>query len=155
MEIAALIALLAPLAGLLLALPFYLRGSKLVHWPILASCIAATAASLALAYQVSNGGSLDRTIYRWMGSAELSVDFGLRIDFLSASVLWMVCLVSTLIHVYAVGYMKEDPSYGRFFLYFHFFFFSMVGLLTAHNYLQRYMFWEGVGLASFLLIGFW
>src|ERR1700688_3770423 len=112
---AALIVLLQPVAGLLLAAPLYARGSRLVAWPILASCAAATAASLWLPFPASQGAVADPT--RWRGGAvgDTSVDFGLRIDGLTASVLWMVCLVSTLIHVYAVGYMHDDAGYGRFF----------------------------------------
>ncbi|MBI2362379.1 MAG: NADH-quinone oxidoreductase subunit L [Elusimicrobia bacterium] len=85
----------------------------------------------------------------------MQVHFGLLLDPLSVSVLSMVAVVGFLIHIYAVGYMRHDAAFSRFFLYFHLFFFAMVGLLTSDNYLQLYLFWEGVGLASFLLIGFW
>src|SRR5207244_6161471 len=67
----------------------------------------------------------------------------------------MLSVVGTAIHFYAVEYMADDRDVGRFFLYFHFFFLSMLGLLVADNYLQMYLFWEAVGLSSFLLIGFW
>jgi len=67
----------------------------------------------------------------------------------------MVASVGTLIHLYSTEYMRGDPGYGRFFLCLHFFFLSMVGLLVSDNYLQMYLFWEGVGAASYLLIGFW
>jgi NADH-quinone oxidoreductase subunit L len=142
----------APLAGVLIGAALHGSGSKKVHWPILLSSAIAVAASLSLAYA---GKSVELPLWAWMTGTVKPLVFSLRADGLTISILWMVCLVSALIHVYAVEYMHDDPSFGRFFLYFHFFFFSMVGLLTSGNYLQMYMFWEGVGLASFLLIGFW
>ncbi|MBI5242919.1 MAG: NADH-quinone oxidoreductase subunit L [Elusimicrobia bacterium] len=150
----------APVSALLLGFfvfrPYWPRKT---HWPMLASCAAVTVASIHLAVQIHDGriagGSWELTAYRWACAGSWRVDFGVLVDGLSISVLGMVSLVSTLIHVYAAGYMAEDPSFCRFFLYFHFFFLSMVGLLVSNNYLQMYVFWEGVGLASYLLIGFW
>ncbi|MFA6029023.1 MAG: NADH-quinone oxidoreductase subunit L [Elusimicrobiota bacterium] len=143
---------LALLAGYFL---FGGRWSRRAHWPPLLSCAAVAASALWLAWQVRHGLVIDSTAWRWLSAGSFSVDFGVRIDGLSASVLAMVSVVGALIHVYAVGYMQGDEGYARFFLYFHFFLLSMVGLLVSNSYLQMYLFWEGVGLASFLLIGFW
>ena len=164
---AALVCLVAPLAALAAGFAFFHRRKPgLTHWPILLSCAIVTAASWWLAAQMLAGApALDRTLWTWMsaggpapggpGPGGLSVDFGLRVDGLGAAVLAMVTLVSGLIHAYAVGYMRGDPGFSRFFLYFHLFLFSMIGLVLSNNYLQLYLFWEGVGLASYLLIGFW
>ncbi|MBI3548045.1 MAG: NADH-quinone oxidoreductase subunit L [Elusimicrobia bacterium] len=148
--------LLAPIAALAAAFfVFHRFWPKKTHWPILASCGVVTACSWWLAARVLHGEAWDDTLFQWIAVSGFQVEFGMRIDGLSASVLAMVTLVGTLIHVYAVGYMEEDPGFSRFFMYFHLFFFSMIGLLVSNNYVQLYGFWEGVGLASFLLIGFW
>jgi NADH-quinone oxidoreductase subunit L len=126
---------------------------------MLLSCVAVSAASIWMTVRIHDGfipGNVwELSVYRWAAAGSFALDFGLRVDGLSASILTMVSIVSTFIHLYAVGYMAEDRSFSRFFLYFHFFFLSMVGLLVADNYLQMYLFWESVGLASYLLIGFW
>ncbi len=144
--------------ALALALAFFLfhrRLARRTHWPILASCAVVTLAAADLALRAWRGEAWDQTLFTWIVGGPWSVEFGIRIDALCVSVLAMVAVVGTLIHVYAVGYMAHDPGFSRFFLYFHLFFFSMIGLLVSNNYLQLYLFWEGVGLASYLLIGFW
>ncbi|HAH05836.1 MAG TPA: NADH-quinone oxidoreductase subunit L [Elusimicrobia bacterium] len=160
MQTAALVLFAAPVSALLLGFFVFRRWRpEKTHWPMLLSCAAVTAASLWMCVRIHDGFIPDNVwelpVYRWACAGSFVLEFGLRVDGLSAAVLGMVSLVSTLIHLYAVGYMAEDRSFNRFFLYFHFFFLSMVGLLVADNYLQMYVFWEGVGLASFLLIGFW
>ena len=122
---------------------------------MLASCVIIAIASLVLASAVQSGGYWEFPLYRWIATKGFDVDFGIQLDSLSAYVLAMVCVVGGLIHFYAVSYMRDDPGFSRFFLYFHFFLFSMIGLILSNNYLQMYLFWECVGLASFLLIGFW
>ncbi|MBI5596946.1 MAG: NADH-quinone oxidoreductase subunit L [Elusimicrobia bacterium] len=153
---AALVLLAAPLAAL--AFGFFVTHRvrpRTTHLPILASCAAVAAASLALLGGALGGASWSGRLFTWISAAGVQVHFGLLLDPLSVSVLSMVAVVGFLIHIYAVGYMRHDAAFSRFFLYFHLFFFAMVGLLTSDNYLQLYLFWEGVGLASFLLIGFW
>ncbi|MBI4425898.1 MAG: NADH-quinone oxidoreductase subunit L, partial [Elusimicrobia bacterium] len=153
----AAVALGAPLAALALGF-FWLhrRSPRHAHWPILASCAAVTVAAWAAAWQLYAGApAVDQTLWRWSWAGGMGVDFGIRLDGVGAAVLAMVSLVGALIHAYAVGYMREDPGFSRFFLYFHLFLFAMIGLLLSNNYLQLYVFWEGVGLASYLLIGFW
>jgi formate hydrogenlyase subunit 3/multisubunit Na+/H+ antiporter MnhD subunit len=98
---------------------------------------------------------VDVPVWTWMSAAEWGVSAGVRVDGLSASVLAMVSLVGALIHVYAAGYMKDDPGFSRFFLIFHLFYLAMIGLLLSNNYVQLYLFWELVGACSYLLIGFW
>ncbi|MBI5201720.1 MAG: NADH-quinone oxidoreductase subunit L, partial [Elusimicrobia bacterium] len=153
----ALVILGAPLAAQHLGF-FVINRVKpsAAHWPILAACAAAAVAAWTLAARFLHGApAIDEGLGTWMTAGSLSVEFGLRVDGLNAAVLAMVTLVGGLIHAYAVGYMREDKGFSRFFLYFHLFLFSMLGLLLSNNYLQLYLFWEGVGLASYLLIGFW
>ena len=91
----------------------------------------------------------------WFASGALKVDWALRIDSLTAVMLIVVNTVSALVHLYSVGYMSEDPSRPRFFAYLSLFTFAMLMLVTADNLAQMFFGWEGVGLASYLLIGFW
>ena len=91
----------------------------------------------------------------WIRSGSFSVDFAFYLDQLSLVMLLVVTGVGFLIHVYSVGYMWEDPSYYRFFSYLNLFMFFMLTLVLSANYLMMFIGWEGVGLASYLLIGFW
>src|SRR6266568_7035363 len=91
----------------------------------------------------------------WMTSGALKVDWALRVDTLTAVMLVVVTTVSSLVHLYSIGYMHEDPSRPRFFAYLSLFTFAMLMLVTADNLVQMFFGWEGVGLASYLLIGFW
>src|SRR3990167_2486593 len=94
-------------------------------------------------------------LFTWIASGGLQVDWSLRIDSLVAVMLVVVTTVSALVHVYSIGYMSEDPHRPRFFSYLSLFTFAMLMLVTADNLVQLYFGWEGVGLASYLLIGFW
>jgi NADH-quinone oxidoreductase subunit L len=91
----------------------------------------------------------------WFASGDLKIDWALRIDSLTAVMLVVVTTISGLVHLYSVGYMAEDPYRPRFFSYLSFFTFAMLMLVTADNLVQMFFGWEGVGLASYLLIGFW
>ena len=146
----------APVAAILFGF-FVMRRYKpeWTHLPILASCAAITGASAMIAAYVYAGRGFDQPVMRWAVVGDWGVSFGLRIDGPSAAVLTMVAFVGSLIHVYAAGYMKGDPGFSRFFIVFHLFFLAMIGLLTANDYVQMYLFWELVGLASYLLVGFW
>jgi|SRR5579883_1858200 NADH-quinone oxidoreductase subunit L len=95
------------------------------------------------------------TLFSFIGSADLHSAWLLRIDPLTAVMLVVVTTVSSLVHIYSIGYMEEDPYKPRFFSYLSFFTFAMLMLVTADNLLQLFFGWEGVGLASYLLIGFW
>ncbi len=152
---------IAPVAAILVGF-FVMRPLKpeWTHWPILASCLVVTTCALALLMPYLSqiptpGSSFDQVLWRWAAVGKWGVDFGLRIDGVNVPVLAMVAVVGSLIHVYAAGYMKGDPGFSRFFLVFHLFFLAMIGLLTANNYVQMYLCWELVGVASYLLIGFW
>ena len=94
-------------------------------------------------------------LFRWVASGDLDVSWGIRVDTLTAVMLVVVNTVSALVHVYSIGYMAEDDSRPRFFAYLSLFTFAMLMLVTSDNFLQLFFGWEGVGLASYLLIGFW
>ena len=91
----------------------------------------------------------------WIRSGDLIVDWSLRVDALTSVMLVVITSVSALVHLYSWGYMAEDPSQPRFFAYLSLFTFAMLMLVTANNLVQMFFGWEGVGLASYLLIGFW
>ena len=95
------------------------------------------------------------SIYTWMGAGDFSVDIAYRIDQLSLIMTLVVTGVGALIHVYATGYMAEDRSFWKFFAYLNLFIFMMLNLVLADNLLLLFLGWEGVGLCSYLLIGFW
>ncbi len=97
----------------------------------------------------------ERDIYTWINSGELRVPIGFRIDALSIIMCLVVTGVGFLIHVYSVGYMHDDPGFKRFFIYLNLFVFMMLLLVTGNNLLLMFVGWEGVGLCSYLLIGFW
>src|SRR6266496_6741099 len=97
----------------------------------------------------------DQVIYTWVTSGDFQVSFGLLFDPLSAVMLMIVTGVGLLIHIYSAGYMEDDPGFWRFFSYMNFFIFAMVLLVSADNFLFLLVGWGLVGLASFLLIGFW
>ena len=94
-------------------------------------------------------------VMRWIEVADLDLRWILRVDTLTAIMLVVVTTISSLVHLYSIGYMAEDPHRARFFAYLSLFTFAMLMLVTADNFLQMFFGWEGVGLASYLLIGFW
>jgi NADH-quinone oxidoreductase subunit L len=95
------------------------------------------------------------SIFPWIVSGDLKTEWALRIDTLSAVMLVVVCTISAFVHLYSIGYMEEDPYRPRFFSYLSLFTFAMLMLVTADNLVQLFFGWEGVGLMSYLLIGFW
>src|ERR687890_1334790 len=106
--------------------------------------------------QVGFGDGATRVqVAQWMSVGDLQVDWAFRIDTLTAMMLVVVNTVSSLVHLYSIGYMHEDPHRPRFFAYLSLFTFAMLMLVTADNLAQMFFGWEGVGLASYLLIGFW
>ncbi|MCV7173652.1 NADH-quinone oxidoreductase subunit L [Mycobacterium manitobense] len=148
-----------PLAG---AAVLLLAGRRTDRWGHLLGCAAAIASFVVGA--VLFAGMLGReaedravveTLYSWVPVAGLQVDFGLQLDQLSMCFVLLITGVGSLIHVYSVGYMKSDVGRRRFFAYLNLFLAAMLLLVLADNYLGLYMGWEGVGLASYLLIGFW
>jgi NADH-quinone oxidoreductase subunit L len=116
--------------------------------------------AFALALRIALGFSSEAAPYvfnlaHWIRSGSFSADFAFYLDQLSLVMLLVVTGVGFLIHIYSVGYMADDPSYYRFFTYLNLFMFFMLTLILANNYLMMFVGWEGVGLASYLLIGFW
>jgi len=99
--------------------------------------------------------TIEVPIANWITSGELEINWSLRIDTLTAVMLVVVNTVSSLVHLYSIGYMHEDPARARFFSYLSLFTFAMLMLVTSDNLVQMFFGWEGVGLASYLLIGFW
>jgi len=99
--------------------------------------------------------SSNKLIFNWISSGNFIVNWSINIDPLTSVMLVIVSLISSIIHFYSIGYMRSDPHKARFMAYLSLFTFSMLILVTADNFLQLYFGWEGVGLCSYLLIGFW
>ncbi|MCW2391218.1 NADH-quinone oxidoreductase subunit L [Sphingobium sp. B1D7B] len=108
-----------------------------------------------ISYLTGNAQPQIVELFTWMRSGTLDVSWALRVDSLTATMLVVITSVSALVHLYSWGYMDEDPDQPRFFAYLSLFTFAMLMLVTANNLLQMFFGWEGVGLASYLLIGFW
>lgn len=104
---------------------------------------------------VDNLPEYNANLYTWGMSGNFQFNIGFLVDRLSAIMMAVVTFVSLLVHIYSIGYMHDDPGYQRFFSYIALFTFAMLMLVSANNFLQLYFGWEGVGLASYLLIGFW
>ena len=111
--------------------------------------------SLLALYDVATGHPVNVPLYTWLTSGNLDIHIGIAIDRLTAVMLVLVTTVSTLVHIYTIGYMHKEPGYARFFAYIALFTFSMLMLVMADNLLQLFVFWEAVGLCSYLLIGHW
>ncbi len=111
--------------------------------------------SLLALYDVATGHPVNVPLYTWLTSGNLDIHIGMAIDRLTAVMLVLVTTVSTLVHIYTIGYMRKEPGYARFFAYIALFTFSMLMLVMADNLLQLFVFWEAVGLCSYLLIGHW
>ncbi len=99
--------------------------------------------------------AIEGVIYKWVASGTFSFDIALLLDNLSATMILIVTFISLAVHIYTVGYMAGDPGYERFFSYVSLFTFAMLTLVLANNFLLMFFGWEGVGLVSYLLIGFW
>ena len=112
-------------------------------------------AALVVSLPVFAGQTVHVELYPWVVAGNLNVPVGFLVDPLSTVMMLTVTFVGFLIHVYSIGYMHGDPGYPRFFLYLNLFMFSMLMLVLADNYLLMFLGWEGVGLCSYLLIGFW
>ncbi|MGZ3663608.1 MAG: NADH-quinone oxidoreductase subunit L [Ktedonobacterales bacterium] len=122
---------------------------------ILAAFVLAVVDFVSMLGQPAGARSSDVTLWTWMTSGSLSIHVGLLSDQLSAIMLLIVTGVGFLIHVYSIGYMEDDPGYWRFFSFLNLFVFAMTLLVAADNFLVLLVGWAGVGLASFLLIGYW
>ena len=129
------------------------RASELITTALLFTSLAFSCVAF---YDVAIlGHSQVVTLTHWISSGDFVADWAIRVDTLTAVMLVVVTGVSSLVHLYSIGYMHEDEGRQRFFSYLSLFTFAMLMLVTANNFLQVFFGWEGVGLASYLLIGFW
>jgi len=156
-KILSLITLLSPLLGCLMAgWAGRFIGKRGAHWiTIVLMVVSFVCAISVFNLVVLQGKSFNGVIYSWGISGNFHFNVGLMIDRLTAVMMSIVTFVSMLVHLYSVGYMADDPSNQRFFSYVSLFTFSMLLLVTANNFFQLFVGWEGVGLVSYLLIGFW
>jgi len=149
---------LSPLIGSIIAGLF---GSKVgragAHWAtIIGVAISCVLSIYVFKYiNIDGGETFNASIYTWMVVDGLRLEVGFLVDELTSMMMVVVTFVSLMVHVYTVGYMKEDPGYQRFFSYISLFTFSMLMLIMANNFMQLFFGWEAVGLVSYLLIGFW
>ena len=112
--------------------------------------------SLIIFFDVTfNNYENNLVIATWINSGLLDVNWSIKVDPISSVMLVVVCLISSLVHIYSIGYMSHDPHKTRFMAYLSLFTFSMLMLVTSDNFLQLFFGWEGVGLCSYFLIGFW
>jgi NADH-quinone oxidoreductase subunit L len=146
-----------PLAGALIAGFFGRLIGARVSVSVTSTFVVISALLSWIAFfQVGVGGQEVRVeIMNWVTSGDLQASWALRIDTLTAVMLVVVNTISALVHVYSIGYMSHDPHRPRFFSYLSLFTFAMLMLVTSDNFLQLFFGWEGVGLMSYLLIGFW
>ncbi|MCK9620792.1 MAG: NADH-quinone oxidoreductase subunit L [Methylobacter sp.] len=149
---------LFPLLGFLILVLAGGRLSKLtISWIGVGSVAISALLSVLLGAEFLNGTlqPYSRVLGSWMAVGSLSVPFGFYLDALSVTMLFVVTGIGFLIHLYAAGFMKGDPGYARFFAYMNLFVAAMLVLVLADNLVLLYLGWEGVGLGSYLLIGFW
>src|ERR1700685_4404143 len=156
---AAWLLLVFPLAGAVILL---LGGKRTNSWGHLvgaamagASLVYGLIAFIAMLSYPASQRSRDLHLYSWIPVGGFKVSIGLLLDPLSICFVLLITGVGSLIHIFAVGYMSNDPERRRFFGYMNLFLAAMLLLVLANNYLGLYAGWEGVGLASYLLIGFW
>ena len=147
---------LLPLLGVAFNLVLAPRcGRRMVNLVSPGVVLGAFCLSFAALLQLPDGGALVDRVYSWLHSGALQVDVVLRVDPLSAAMIAIVTGVGFLIHVYSVGYMAEEPDAARYFAYLNLFTAAMLLLVLGDNLLLLFVGWEGVGLCSYLLIGFW
>ena len=149
---------LIPLLPLAAFLVLGLTGSRFkenAHVIAVPAVLLSLLLALAAFIQVASGSVISIPLYTWLTSGQLDIHIGLYIDRLTAVMLLLVTGVSSLVHIYTIGYMHGEPGYARFFSYIALFTFSMLMLVLADNLLQLFVFWEAVGLCSYLLIGHW
>jgi len=135
------------------------RADRWGHWVGVAASGLAFLFGLGVTVSLLGDDAATRVrslhLFSWIPAGSLHLDAGMRLDPLSLTFVLLVTFVGTLIHVYSVAYMEQDPSRRRFFAYLNFFIAAMLLLVLADSYLLLFVGWEGVGLASYLLIGFW
>jgi NADH-quinone oxidoreductase subunit L len=146
----------APLVGAILAGLFgRVLGRTLSHTVTILGVLVSLLASITVLRDVLAGNTFNGPLYTWAVVDGIQFEVGFLIDSLTATMMCVVTSVSLMVHVYTIGYMKDDPGYQRFFAYISLFTFSMLMLVMSNNFLQLFFGWEAVGLVSYLLIGFW
>ncbi|TKS59354.1 MAG: NADH-quinone oxidoreductase, subunit L [Nitrospira sp.] len=149
---------LIPLLPLAAFLVLGLAGSRIkerAHLVAVPAVLLSCLLSITAFIEVAGGSVISVPLYTWLTSGNLDIHIGLYIDRLTTVMLLLVTIVSSVVHVYTIGYMHGEPGYARFFSYIALFTFSMLMLVLADNLLQLFVFWEAVGLCSYLLIGHW
>ncbi len=132
-------------------------GRAGAHWITILAVGTSCALSMLVLKEMFWGGASSENIslYTWAVTDGLRMEVGFLVDRLTALMMVVVTFVSLMVHIYTVGYMREDPGYQRFFSYISLFTFAMLMLVMSNNFLQLFFGWEAVGLVSYLLIGFW
>ncbi len=145
-----------PLLGALLSgiFPKFIGKKGAMYIPTIL-CGISFIFSIILLHNAILGESYVINLATWINSGYFQINWALKLDMLSSVMLFVVMLVSTLVHLYSIGYMDHDPHQARFFSYLSLFTFAMLMLVTSNNFIQLFFGWEGVGLCSYLLIGFW
>jgi NADH-quinone oxidoreductase subunit L len=144
-----------PLVGALINMFFGAVIGRRAHWVAVPALAGSFLASCSLFSAVASGGSFTTTLFSWIVAGDFETAVSAHVDQLTVVMLLVVTGVGALIHLYSIGYMHDDPGYARYFAYLNLFVFSMTMLVLAGNFLLLYVFWEAVGLCSYLLIGFW
>ena len=144
-----------PLAGAVLNIFLGRLTGHRAHWIAVPAVAGSFLASCAVAARVWSGDAFATTLFTWIVAGDFETGVTAYVDALTTVMLLVVTGVGFLIHLYSSGYMHGDPGYARFFAYLNLFVFSMVMLVLAGDFLLLYVFWEAVGLCSYLLIGFW
>ena len=157
MESLVYIALFSPFVGSLFAGLLFGNSPRKMFtgWVASALIFVTFLASITLAYHVATVGPIHVRMMDWISAGDLSIPFGFLIDQISVTMMVVVSLVSTIVHVYATGYMDHDKAYNRFFSYLSAFVFAMMILIMSDNFVGLFIGWEGVGVCSWLLVGFW
>ena len=144
-----------PLVGALVNIFLGRLIGQRAHWVALPALAGSFLASCALFARVASGEKFTTTLFSWITAGDFETSVTAYVDPLTGVMLLVVTGVGALIHLYSVGYMHDDPGYPRYFAYLNLFVFSMTMLVLAGDFLLLYVFWEAVGLCSYLLIGFW
>ena len=158
-----IILLISPLVGFLINGLFgkWLKGNEKLSGTIGALAVFISLICSIIAFVAINSDSTatlrgeEGVLYKWISGGKFSVDIGFHVDALTTVMLLVITGVGFLIHVYSIGYMHGDEGYTRYFAYLNLFVFAMLILVLGNNYLMMFVGWEGVGLCSYLLIGFW
>src|SRR5687767_11069913 len=146
----------APLLGAIVAGLFGRRIGRVgAHSVTIFAVLLSFLCSCVVFYDVLQGNTFNGPVYTWLTMGDTRLEIGFLIDRLTTLMMVVVTFVSLMVHIYTIGYMAEDPGYQRFFAYISLFTFSSLMLVTANTFLQLFFGGEGVGLVSYLLIGFW